>query len=227
MGFKHSIPKHTNLTPQNKMVRLNWARTNIRTDWKRVWSFDESYFVLDPSSGKVWNNPNVYHRVARRKLTTRQEKISVCIVVAVSHNAKSNICYLPGNWRPTDLIDVLRDSLLPSIKWDLNLRRFRSLLIDNDGRHHNREVKAFLEENGLSRIGFQPANSPDLNPVENVFGMMKQFVQERSPSTEEELRGAIIAAWETITPEKLRNLFDSMPRRSQQIIQEIGARINY
>jgi transposase len=227
MGYKHSIPKRTNLTQENKQVRFNWARNHIDTDWKRVWSFDESYFVLDPSRGLVWNNDSVYHRVARRKLTTKQEKISICIVVAISHNAKSDICYLPSNWRPNDLINVLRNDLLPSINWDPDLRRFRSLILDNDGRHHNKEVKAFLEEKELNRIGFQPTNSPDLNPVENVFGMMKRFVQKRTPSTEEELREAVIDAWELITEKKLGKLFDSMPERIQQVIANKGNRIRY
>jgi hypothetical protein len=53
MGHRHSVPNHTSLTPENKLVRLSWANDNSGNDWKRIWSFDESYFCLDPSSGKV------------------------------------------------------------------------------------------------------------------------------------------------------------------------------
>ena len=160
MGYTHSIPKRTNLTAENKAVRLKWANDHIKTDWNRIWSFDESYFHLDPSSGSVWVKDNVYHRVARRKLTTHQEKISVCIVVAISHNAKSDLCYLESNWRPQDLINVLRDSLLPSIRWDPKVRRCRSFLLDNDGRHHNRQLKEFLDQQGLTRTHFLPLKQP-------------------------------------------------------------------
>jgi len=227
MGYHHSVPKRTNLTAENKMVRLLWANGHINTDWRRVWSFDESYFNLDPSSGKVWVKNNVYHRVARRKLTNRQEKISVCIVVAISHNAKSDICYLESNWRPEDLINVLRDSLLPSIRWDASVRRCKSFLLDNDGRHHNRQLKEFLDQNGLIRDGYLPSNSPDLNPIENVFGIMKSFVQKLSPSNEQELREAIVTAWEGLSVETLSNLFESMPIRVNKVIQTSGERIRY
>jgi hypothetical protein len=45
---------------------------------------------------------------------------------------------------PENLINVFRVELLPSIGWDPQLCRCRTLLVDNDGRHHNRQFKAFL-----------------------------------------------------------------------------------
>jgi hypothetical protein len=88
-------------------------------------------------AGIVWVKDKIFHRVTRRKRTTHQEKINICIVVAISHNAKSDLCYLESNWRPQDLINVLRDSLLSSIRWDPKVRICRLFLLDNDERHHN------------------------------------------------------------------------------------------
>jgi transposase len=87
------------------------------------------------------------------------------------------------------------------------------LLIDNDGRHHN-QFKAFLEQHGLTRIGYLPSNSPDLNPVENVFGLT-------------ELHQAVIDSWTSITQQTLRNLFESMPTRLAEVIRKKGDRIEY
>lgn len=227
MHFDYGEPKRTNLTKENKQVRLNWAIDNITTDWKRVWSFDEAYFTLDPSSGRVFYTEANYHRVARRKLTSRQEKISIGIAVAISHNRKSAICYLKSGWAGKDMIDVFNLSLLPSIKWDRNKRHYRAFLIDNDGRHHNREFKAFLEEKGILGMGYLPTNSPDLNPIENVFSQMKRYVQKEAPSTEKELRQSIIDAWESLEPATLRELFRSMPQRIQDVIRNKGGRIDY
>jgi transposase len=102
------------------------------------------------------------------------------------------------------------------------------LLIDNDGRHHNCQLMGtFLEQHGLTRIGYLPSNSPDLNPDENVFGLMKIFVQKRAPSTELELRQAVIDSWASITKQTLRNLFESMPTRLAGVIRKKGDRIGY
>jgi hypothetical protein len=204
-----------------------FAKNNTRTDWKRLWSFDESYFELNSSRGRCYTKTNVAHRNAPCKLTNKQEKISVGIAVAVSYNTKSRLCYLPRNWKPTELKDILRDELLPDLGWDPARRKFRSFLLDNDGRHHNRELKAFLSQEGVNKVGYLPSNSPDLNPIENIFGLMKRFAKDRIPSTEEELRQVVEDAWKSVTKETLQNLFGSMANRVQEVIEKNGERIAY
>ena len=226
MGYKHGENKRTNLTSANKKVRLSWCNEHRNTDWKRLWSFDEAYFLLDPSSGQTWWKNGVARRVAIRKLTEKQEKLSIGIVVAISHTRKSAICYLPRNW-PLQFVPILENELLPSVGWDPDLRRCRALLLDNDGRHRNKEVKKVLNEYGCDRIGYLPSNSPDLNPVENVFSIMKRSVRAKAPSTEAELRQAIVEAWDALKPETLRNLFASMPGRINQVMAKKGDRIKY
>jgi hypothetical protein len=72
-----------------------------------------------------------------------------------------------------------------------------------------------------------PPNSPDINPVENVFSVMKNFVRERLPQNEAELRTVIHDAWEDIDRQTLNDLFDSMPERMQLVIDHAGDRIPY
>ena len=226
-GYKVKEDKRTNLTPENKQIRLLFPNTNIHTDWKRIWSFDESYFELSCSRGHCYTKPNVSHRNTARKLTNKQEKISIGIAVAISYNRKSRLCYLPRNWGPPALQHLLRTELLPDLGWDPSQRKFRSFLLDNDGRHHNRELKAYLAQEGLNKVGYLPSNSPDLNPIENVFGLMKRFVKDAMPSNEQELREAVEQAWESVTLETLRNLFDSLPHRMELVIEKNGERIPY
>lgn len=230
MGYARKARKHPNLTSANKRERLNFANAQSNTDWRRVWAYDESYFNLQPSSKAYWTKPSVSHRVAPRKLTNAQDSVSLCIAVAISYNRKSDLCFLPKGWAPENLINVFRVELLPSIGWDPQLRRCRTFLMDNDGRHHNRQFKAFLGEHGLMKPrgnGFLPANSPDLNPVENVFGLMKNFVYDLNPGTLEELKQAVIDAWKSIPNQTLKNLFASMPGRMQAVIDKNGDRIEY
>jgi transposase len=44
-----------------------------------------------------------------------------------------------------------------------------------------------------------PANSPDLNPIENLWNWLKNTVAEDQPNTQEELRAALTKAWGLIS----------------------------
>ena len=47
------------------------------------------------------------------------------------------------------------------------------LVMDNARIHHARQAKEYLVENQIKHI-YLPPYSPDLNPIENIFGVLKQ-----------------------------------------------------
>ena len=74
-----------------------------------------------------------------------------------------------------------------------------------------------------------PAYSPDLNPIENLWGLMTQRVYAggRQFDDVEELQTAVAAAWEAVSPEELTALVQSMQRRCVKVLQCQGAYISY
>ncbi|KAI2646924.1 Transposable element Tc1 transposase [Labeo rohita] len=66
-------------------------------------------------------------------------------------------------------------------------------------------------------------NSPDLNPIENLWGIVKRKMRYARPNNAEELKATIRATWALITPEQCHRLIDSMPRRIAAVIQAKGA----
>lgn len=227
MGNRHRAAKERQLRPENKQMRLVYSRNNILTDWRRIWSYDESSFNLWKRSHRVRSNNRTSYRLARAPLTNSQESVSVSVCMAISRTTKSALCFLPKNWRVQQLADVWENELLPSINWDPTHFHCRAFIMDNDGRHHSHVLHVTASLHRLDRIGYLPANSPDLNPIENLWHTMKNFVHERAPTNEPELKQAISDAYNSIQVTELRHLFDSLPARMQQCIDANGNRIPY
>ena len=73
-----------------------------------------------------------------------------------------------------------------------------------------------------------PGNSPDLNPIENLWARLKRLVSKRRPSNVTQLKEAIISCWyHTITQEELKTLVNSIKRRCQSVIDAKGYQTKY
>ena len=227
MGNRIRVAKQKQLRLENKQARLEYAQRNLRTDWSRLWSYDECSFNLWKRSHRVRSNRRTSYRLARAPLSNSQESVSISVCLAISRTGKSALCFLPKNWRVQDLSDIWEEELLPSIDWDPTHRRCRAFIIDNDGRHHSHVLQVTASLHGLNRNGHLPPNSPDLNPIENLWHTMKNFVHQTHPTNERELRQAVLDAYDSIQPGELQNLFDSLPDRMQAVIAASGDRIPY
>ena len=91
-------------------------------------------------------------------------------------------------------------------------------------------AQAWLERNVPSHVTPDewPAHSPDLNPIENAWARMKEHVAYAQPKNLEQLRAAILAAWNTVmTPEYCRTLAESMDRRLRAVRTRQGGHTKY
>jgi len=97
---------------------------------------------------------------------------------------------------------------------------------DNDPKHTSRIAKAFLKEN-VPQIIDWPSNSPDLNPIENLWAIVKRNVEKRMPKNSDELEHFMTEEWNLISRDTLISLVDSMKRRCELVIESNGERIFY
>ena len=89
-----------------------------------------------------------------------------------------------------------------------------------------RSTMRWLEDHGIEVLPW-PANSPDFNPIKNLWGLVKRRMSKERPSTQEKLKGAIQRAWSSVTHEDCYRLVSSMPRRIQAVIAAKGAATKY
>lgn len=64
---------------------------------------------------------------------------------------------------------------------------------------------------------YHPAQSPDCNPIEGVWAILKQRLRRRVFDTEEEMKEAIQEEWDNITMQEIRDRIADMPRRCAEL----------
>ena len=72
-----------------------------------------------------------------------------------------------------------------------------------------------------------PANSPDPNPIYNVWGVVKRKMRDTRPNNADELKAAFESTWASITAKQCHRLIDSMIRRTDAVIHAKGAPTKY
>ena len=107
---------------------------------------------------------------------------------------------------------------------------------DNAPCHRDHRVFKFLEERGIPIMGWPP-QSPDLNPLENVWPDLKhrfhkRFVElGRCPSISSDAIAQyskiIQESWAEVDARFLRGLIESMPERVAAVIAAKGGSTKY
>jgi len=105
---------------------------------------------------------------------------------------------------------------------------------DNDPKHTAKETKKLLAQQCPKMFDW-PSNSPDLNPIENLWQILKTRVEKqvndmlvkKQAVTVEVFRGVIQKEWEEIDRSTYVNLVHSMPTRLNEIIEGNGNKISY
>lgn len=111
------------------------------------------------------------------------------------------------------------------------LRVRARLYFQHDGApaHFCRQVRAILNAHYPNRwIGrggpiIWPARSPDLNVLDFfIWGYIKNLIEQRRNDTDNEVREAIVAAFNTITPNMAHRATRDIIRRTTLCIREGG-----
>jgi hypothetical protein len=94
---------------------------------------------------------------------------------------------------------------------------------DNAPVHRARIVQQYKQENDIHSMSW-PAQSPDLNIIENVWLHLKRELKKRLShiNTTADLEQEIGRAWTSITPNYVKQLYKSIPRRILRVIRSKG-----
>ncbi len=87
-----------------------------------------------------------------------------------------------------------------------SLEEGQVVVLDGLGAHRTDRVRELIEATGADLV-FLPSYSPDLNPIEEAFGKIKQLVRKAGARTREALVEAIAQALAAVTPQDAAGWF--------------------
>ena len=219
------------LTDKHKEKRLKFAKDHADwtvSDWSVVLFTDESKFNMFASDGPTY--------IRRRK---GEDHLPECIVPTVKFNGGSVMMWGGMSFRGV--------GLLKQITGTLNKHGYKKILGDyafpsahvlgygddffmqDDGApcHRAIEIKDWKEDNEMKCILNWPPQSPDLNPIENLWFDIKKELKEMRHHNLKELAANVHTCWAKITEKRCRKLIRSMPRRIRAVIKAKGGHTKY
>lgn len=132
------------------------------------------------------------------------------------------IAFVSSKMNSDDYQEVLDEHLTPFWQPDYVFMQ------DNATIHKSASTMQYLAHHQIKVLDW-PACSPDLNPIENLWGLLVRDVYRNNKqySSINELKSAILRAWNRINLQTLQNLARSVPRRLVEVVKVSGASINY
>ncbi len=138
------------------------------------------------------------------------------IWAAMSSAGVGPLCFLKSTVNAAIYQEILEHFILPSAD---KLYGDADFIFQQDlaPAHTAKGTKSWFNDHGITVLDC-PANSPDLNPIENRWSIVKRKTRDTRPNNADDLKATIKATCASITPEQCHRLIVSIPRRIDAVI---------
>lgn len=218
-------PYAVELTDQHVRARLSWAMRHChwRHQWRRVVWSDEASVRLRDCDGRLrlWIKSGA--RVPAHLRQLRNQGGGVLLIWAgIWTDGRTELHVQRDTMNSERYMNVL-ESNIPQISAQLGNTSTWLLMDDNATCHRSRAVNLFKSEAGIRTISW-PARSPDLNPIENVWSLLKRNVRRSLQHHFDlnDLQSLLQREWARLDQQTINRLIDSMPARIGRVIELRG-----
>ncbi len=217
------------LNQRQRQKHLTWAvekKNWTVAQWSNVLFSDESKFCISfgNQGPRVWRKSGEAQNPCCLKSSVKFSQ-SVMIWAAMSSAGVGPLCFLKSTVNAAIYQEILEHFMLPSAD---KLYGDADFIFQQDlaPAHTAKGTKSWFNDHGVTVLDW-PANSPDLNPIENLWGIVKRKMRDTRPNNADDLKATVKETWASIPPEQCHKLITSMPRRIEAVIKAKGAPTKY
>lgn len=218
------------INERNRKRRLQFAKEYIEKPvswWQDVIFCDESKFKIFGSDGKerVWRKPNTELEVKNLKATVKHGGGNIMVWGCMGAAGVGELVEIETTMDKKLYLSILQNNLSKSAV-KLGVKETFKFYQDNDPKHSSFLVQEWLLYN-CPHIIKTPAQSPDLNVIENVWDELDRRVRKMPITSRTELRQRLNEEWSKLGAEYTAKLVASMPTRLQAVIDQRGYATKY
>ena len=234
------------LSPDDIKNRLRYARDIVKNKiGQEFWSYGVSFYLdgkgfayktnpMDQAyapRAKEWRRPNeglTYGCTAKGK---KEGSVQARFMIAISFQRGVVLCEQYDEISGEKFAKMM-DSCLPQA-FQLSINPYDRLFVQDGDPSQNSAVAKEIIENIGAQVVEIPARSPDLNPIENFFGLLEKALRDdakkkniRKETFQEfsaRIRNIVVNYDNTV----ISNLIGSMDRRIKAVIKAKGQRTKY
>ncbi len=150
---------------------------------------------------------------------------SVMIWAAMSSAGVGPLCFLKSTDNAAIYQEILEHFMLPSAD---KLYGDADFIFQQDlaPAHTAKGTKSWFNDHRVTVLD-RPANSPDLNPIENLWGIVKRKMRDTRPNNADDLKATVKETSASIPSQQCHKLITSMPRQIEAVIKAKGAPTKY
>ena len=239
------------LTQLTRSKRIAFATDNAQRNWRNVMITDRCRFYLRFPGTKMrrvrWrrksqsgegeafrpNKPNCYNVYAGITKYGVTPMHPVTGTTSLKTDFQTKTGKKSRNITQDEYQHVLRETLLPAGNQIFGVQGVGNWVLqqDNDAAH-NKAAKAIEDFNSqgtgtVELLKGWPGNSPDLSPIENVWAWVDAEVAALGCKNMTEFKEAVDRTFKNIPDIMLKNLFASLPKRMEQVLEREGRNTGY
>ena len=200
----------------------NWSQA----DWRKVLFSDEATFLQFPAGPRFVRRP-LKSSAVNPRYTARTVKHPPSIMVwgCFSYHGRGAITILPRGVKMNT--NVYLNILEEKLENFMDIYSCSTFQQDSAPCHVSKKSKDWFRQHSICLLDW-PGNSPDLNPIENLWMVVKQKLAGVHFNSLSALEEEIKRVWCTeITVPVCQRLVDSMPKRIQNVLRHKGFPIKY
>ena len=207
------------LNTNQKKTRIEFSQNYIDSDHTKMIFTDECVLKGGKQRWRKWCSDEEKYKISAMK-----PKWKVNVWGGIWLNGKVSLRFFNENMNTDLYINILKEK---NNEMNLICGKRYILMRDNAPSHISEKTIEFIKRAKINEWKEWPAYSPDLNPIENVWGLIKSKLMKKEINKKSELIIEIKNAYNEIDDEAISNMIESFPSRLAECIENEGDRVPY